>query len=126
MGNKRGRGKQPYQANVVSEGKGAIKRTHQTPFDPAGSDDVEYKLTRSAASLCDSSSMEEQDMLKPVLLLDEESSEDELVDSSKFRGWYNVPDVAVAKKRLQNKKKAERDAKRRRKQCHHWMLDSQW
>ena len=70
--------------------------------------------------------MEEQDMLKPVLLLDEESSEDELVDSSKFRGWYNVPDVAVAKRRLQNKKKAERDAKRRRKQCPQWMLDSQW
>ena len=68
--------------------------------------------------------MKEQDKLKPVLLLDEESSEEEV--TSKFRSRYNVPDEKVAKRRLQNKKNAEREAKRRKKQCPQWMLDSQW
>ena len=39
---KRGRGKQPDNVVLVSHGKGEVKRTQQTPFDPAGSNDVEY------------------------------------------------------------------------------------
>ena len=39
---KRGRGKRPNKVVLVSQGKGEVKRTQQTPFDPAGSNDVEY------------------------------------------------------------------------------------
>ena len=42
MGGKRGRGKQPNKVKLVAQGKGPIKRTQQTPFDPAGSDDIVY------------------------------------------------------------------------------------
>ena len=41
---KRGRGPQPTKVKLVAQGKGTIKRTQQTPFDPAGSDEIEYRV----------------------------------------------------------------------------------
>ena len=41
---KRGRGSKPNHVKLVAQGKGRIKRTQQTPFDPAGSDDIVYSV----------------------------------------------------------------------------------
>ncbi|KAK3280545.1 hypothetical protein CYMTET_11616 [Cymbomonas tetramitiformis] len=49
----RGRGKRPRHAKkgeqLLSQGKGPVKRTQLHPFDAAGSDEVEYEVERILA-----------------------------------------------------------------------------
>ncbi|KAK3260169.1 hypothetical protein CYMTET_30859 [Cymbomonas tetramitiformis] len=48
MGTKRGRGPKANRASsgvrLVAQGAGIVKRTQQSPFDPAGSDEVDYHV----------------------------------------------------------------------------------
>ena len=68
------------------------------------------------------------------LIVDPSSSEEDEVSSvPEHRGWYSCEDLAVARRRLRNRAKAERAKSERKKQSSEknngvpdWMLASQW